>query len=287
MTGQDAAATMGLRRLREDDLEAAAALSRAVGWPHRLEDWHFGWRLGEGLVAQAAGRVVGTIMAWRFGAEHATLGHVIVAPEAQGQGHGRRLMMAMLDQLGATTSVKLHATAAGQPLYASLGFVPHGGGVWQHQGTASGVGLVPLAEGERLRPAGRGDAALLRRLDMAATGLDRAALLWSLLEVAEGVVLMRGEEPTGFGLLRRFGRGYVAGPVVAPDEAAARSLMAYWIGRHSGQFLRIDLVGDGKLSSWLQESGLVPVEGVIPMWRGSAPPTAGLHCFGLSSQALG
>ena len=30
-----------LRRLKEDDLEAAQALSREFQWPHRVEDWRF------------------------------------------------------------------------------------------------------------------------------------------------------------------------------------------------------------------------------------------------------
>ncbi len=29
------------------DLPAAAGLSRAVGWPHRLEDWQFAFQLGQ------------------------------------------------------------------------------------------------------------------------------------------------------------------------------------------------------------------------------------------------
>ncbi|HWX47140.1 MAG TPA: GNAT family N-acetyltransferase [Roseomonas sp.] len=275
-----------LRRLAPEDLAAAHGLSRAVSWPHRLEDWQFVHDLGFGLAAARSGALLGTAMGWRFGARHAALGMIIVAPEEQGQGLGRRLTAAVLAELEGR-GVLLHATTAGLPLYASLGFVETGE-VRQHQGAAFSVGVVPLGAGERLRPLGRSDAPALAALDAAATGLDRAPLIAALLASSEAVVLDREGRPAGFSLLRRFGRGHVIGPVVAPDEAAARALVAHWLGVRSGQFLRIDVPAESGLSPWLQELGLAQVGGGTAMLRGPAPqPDGAVRRFALVNQALG
>ena len=54
------------------DLAAAHALSAELRWPHRLADWDQAFRLGEGLVAERDGGVVGTALRWRWGDRHAT-----------------------------------------------------------------------------------------------------------------------------------------------------------------------------------------------------------------------
>ncbi|MFB9971535.1 GNAT family N-acetyltransferase [Pseudoroseomonas cervicalis] len=290
MAGDGMAEAPVLRPLRQADLAAAQGLSAAVSWPHRLEDWQFLHALGQGVAAEAEGRLLGTAMGWRFGAAQGALGLVIVAPEARGRGLGRALTEAVLAGLEGR-GVTLHATADGFPLYASQGFVPLGE-VVQHQGAAFSVGLVPLEKGERLRPLGRNDAALLAALDEAATGLSRGPVLEALLAVAEGVVLERDGAPCGLSLLRRFGRGHVIGPVLAPDAAAAQALIAHWLGVRGGQFLRIDLPAEAGLSDWLQGLGLVRVDGVRPMRRGAAPvprPWRGqpVTRFALISQTLG
>ena len=120
------------RPMREADLPAAHALSQAVRWPHRPEDWRFALRLGPGFVAEEDGAVVGTALCWHQGPHHGSLGLIIVSPAHQGRGIGRRLMHLVLDELGDRCTV-LNATVAGQPLYESLGFRAIGT-LHQHQG---------------------------------------------------------------------------------------------------------------------------------------------------------
>ncbi|HEY1393440.1 MAG TPA: GNAT family N-acetyltransferase, partial [Methylibium sp.] len=78
------------------DLEAAYALSAELRWPHRFADWEQVFRLGEGLVAERDGVVVGTGLRWRWGPRHATIGLIIVAPACQGRRIGHRLMSGLL-----------------------------------------------------------------------------------------------------------------------------------------------------------------------------------------------
>jgi predicted N-acetyltransferase YhbS len=274
-----------MRALQPADLPEAHGLSQAVSWPHRAEDWAFALSLGDGLALELGGRLVGTAMSWPFGERWGALGMVIVAPELQGRGLGRRLMDAAVAQLG-ERGIQLHATPAGEPLYRSFGFVATAT-IRQHQGAAFSVGLVPPRAGERLRPAGHADLPVLERLDAAATGMARGAAIATLLREAEAIVLDRDGVASGFAMLRRFGRGQVIGPVIAPDQDAARLLVAHWLGQRQGEFIRIDVTEDSALSPWLEAAGLPEVDLVTRMVRGTPPAPAAVRAFGLISQALG
>ena len=274
------------RKFMPADLEAAHRLSLSVKWPHRREDWAFVLGLGSGYVAEDGGRVVGTILYWKHGERHASLGMVIVDPESQGKGIGRELMSLALADLEGRV-VLLNATPAGEPLYERLGFRATGI-VHQHQGLAHAGTLVAPARGERLRPMGRSDARRLAALATRASGMSRGRMLTKLLDVAEGIVLDRGGEVIGFALLRRFGRGQAIGPVVAPDAKRARLLIAHWAAMNPRKFLRIDVHASDGLGAWLGRAGLKKVDTVISMSKGAPPAKdAAVRDFALVSQALG
>jgi len=275
-----------LRAMTEGDLEQAHALSRELSWPHRLEDWQFFLEFGKGIVAERAGEVVGTAMCWLYGETAGTLGMVIVSPKAQGLGIGRKLMNAVLDLLGNRT-VMLHATEEGLPLYKSLGFVEVGE-ILQHQGAAFSVPLPDLLPDERVRPMDQSDVDLIPEMDARATGMDRRHLMATIDKSALGIMLTRGHEPKGFALFRRFGRGYVVGPTVAPDLGGAKALISHWLGSNTGMFCRVDIPADSGLSHWLDELGLQRVGRVTRMVRGPALETdPELRTFSLVTQALG
>jgi len=275
-----------LRRMTPLDLAAAHTLSSEQKWPHRIEDWEMLLSLGFGYVVERDGEVIGTAMAWHYGVDAATLGMVIVSPKAQGMGLGRRLMDAVLADLGDRT-VLLNATEEGAPLYRKLGF-ELAGPVFQHQGAAFSVPMAKLIPDERVRPLGAKDMATLRSLARRATGMDRDALLDALVRGAQGVVLTRRNEPVGFALFRRFGRGYVVGPTIAPDTGGAKALISHWLGSNSGRFCRLDVPEESGLSVWLDELGLPCVGRVVRMVRGTRPPVdPSITTFSLTTQALG
>ncbi len=275
-----------LRDMGTGDIHAAAELSFEQHWPHREEDWSLFLSLGEGIVAEQDGRIVGTIMAWRFGESFAMLGMVIVANAAQGRGVGRALMDAMLERLKGRT-VLLNATEEGLPLYRKMGFVELGT-VCQHQGTAQVMPLAELRPGERVRPMGAADGEALEALYKGATGMDRKALLGALLAEGNAVVLCREHEQAGFAVLRRFGRGWAIAPVIAPDLVGAKALISHWLGTQAGSFCRIDIPEESGLGAWLEEFGLLQVGRVTRMALGPAPvPGEAATVFGLAAQALG
>lgn len=287
MTEPLAGAPVRFRPLTAGDLPAAHELSVAVKWPHRREDWEFALNLGTGVGAEDHGTLLATALHWKFGADHASLGMVIVAPEQQGRGIGRDLMTRTMDALGERTTF-LNATPAGQPLYEKFGFKAIGS-IHQHQGTGGAhPPAVQLAPGERIRPLGARDPGRLSALLNRAAGYDRTQVLGALLNVAEGVVLDRDGEPVGFALMRRFGRGHVIGPLVAPHIEGAQALISHLVGSNEGKFVRIDVDGNSGLSDWLDGLGLQQVDAVVTMVRGAAPqPESDVRVFAITNQALG
>ncbi|MEP7102631.1 MAG: GNAT family N-acetyltransferase [Burkholderiales bacterium] len=275
-----------LRPLLPTDLEAAHALSLRVHWPHRLVDWQLSYQFGSGLAAERDGELIGTALSWRWGAEHATIGLVIVDPRYHGRRVGYRMMEALLAALP-DCSVLLHATPDGRGLYERLGFA-RTGEVRQHQGTALPAPLVALDTGWRLRPASHSDTAALATLDAQARGMPRTALITELLGHADTVVLDDSGVARGFAMLRRFGRGVVLGPVVAPDSEGAKALIAHFVGLNAGKFVRIDVDFDSGLTEWLETLGLLRVDAPTVMVRGAVPvSTGGVKGYALVNQALG
>ena len=213
------------------------------------------------------------------------MGLISVGAALQGQGIGRRMMATLLERLDGR-SIALHATRAGLPLYQRTGFEATGTTV-QHQGPAGHAPLMQLPDGTRLRPAGIADLAALASLDRDAGGMDRVALLETLL-AAPGSVVLDGEDgPVGFALVRAFGRGQLIGPVVARDLAAAQAMVSHLLGQRMREFVRLDVPKESGLGPWLSSLGLEEAGTVIRMVRGADAPPGRMRVFGLASQAWG
>jgi len=273
------------------DIAGAHALSLALRWPHREEDWRFAAQAGHGFVVKEGERVVGTALCWPSGKAGATLGLVIVAPDRQGHGIGRLLMERLIDVLGPRMTV-LHATPAGQPLYEKLGFRPVGL-LHQHQGSGFQIPQLAATPGERLRTLEAGDVPRLIELASRSSGLDRSSLIPPLVELASGVALVRGETVIGFALLRPYGRGHAIGPVVAAADDGlqtqrAQRLIADRLAVNAGAFTRIDTPDEQGLGPWLESIGLPCVDTVVKMARNGAPAhDPDFLQYAIVSQALG
>lgn len=287
MNDRKANGAVQYRRMTADDLPAAHKLSLSALWPHRLEDWKFIQELGEGIVAESESGIIGTAMCWIHGADYASLGMTIVSPDHRHQGIAKELVSRSLKEVG-DRMVLLHATANGVRLFESFGFVQTGW-VYRHQGSVFRTPFVPLGAGERIRPIGPRDEAALADMASRSTGMPRATVIKHLLAVADIVAIDRYGELIAFAALRKFGLGYVIGPVVAPDADRAKALIAHWAGTHAGSFVRVDVPGSSGLSPWLIEMGLVQVdETVNSMARGESPrPDPSIIRFALLSQSLG
>lgn len=273
------------RRMNESDLAAAHALSQGLRWPYRLEDWQFLLRLGIGFVTEEGGAVIGTGLCWKQGDKHGSLGAIIVSPNHQGKGIGRKLMHLVLEELGDRCTL-LNATTAGQPLYESLGFKATGT-IHQHQGTMLVAPPVALAQGESIRPITADDIARLVTLANRATGMSRGDVLKQLACAAEGVALERNGELVGFSMMRRFGFGHAIGPIVAPDSERALALVTCWSEAYAGSFVRLDVTGTSGLGDSLTPMGLIQVDTVVTMAHNGTPAQdESIKQFALLNQSL-
>jgi GNAT superfamily N-acetyltransferase len=261
-------------------LDGALQLSQQAGWPHRREDWHLLSRLSRGVVALAAGKVVGTALATPFG-DLAMANMIIVDAGMRGRGLGRQLLTRAMAGVE-VPEWRLTATTEGLPLYEKLGFFATGR-VLQHQGTPvaqtvpGGVEWAAAADLERIAA-----------LDRQATGGDRSALIVRLMIEGRLAVIRSGDNLVGYACLRRFGRGDVIGPVVAESAEMAQRLISFLITEARSGFLRVDTTEVAELAPWLTAQGLAPVGDGISMQRGGTPgPASHVRCFALAAQALG
>jgi ribosomal protein S18 acetylase RimI-like enzyme len=262
---------------------AAHGLTTAVGWAHRYEDWLFALSVGRGLGAfDDAGALRGALMWFPHGETFATIGMVAVDPTVHRGGMGRALMTrALADAAG--RSLQLISTEAGRRLYESLGFAAIGDNA-AHMGIAVDARVTGMIE-----PAGADDLPALVALDTSALGYARNRLMTALVEAGEVVALRRDGGIVGFSICRLFGKGHVVGPVIARENEEARRLIAYWLRRHAGQPLRVDVPKEhAAIVSWLNELGIVRGGELPIMVLGTPPmPSGPARRFALVSQAMG
>jgi GNAT superfamily N-acetyltransferase len=277
-----------LRPMHDGDVEAMHRLAQQMSWPHRLEDCAQLFQLGAGAAAvDATGATISVGMRWNFGPDAGTIGMVLVARERQGRGIGRALMTALIADSG-SRALMLNATAEGLVLYEKLGFSPMGL-VYQHQATLTETLAATTPPAVPVSRAVPTDYAALCARDAAVFGADRSELIGRLLVSGEVWMMRDAARPAGFAILRRFGRGMMIGPIVAPGEEEAVALVAAAAKAAPPGVLRVDVPASaGRLRRWLTAAGLPCVDTVTTMVRGVWPPTRkDLQRYGLVLQALG
>lgn len=273
------AATIAFEPLAPRHLEQAAALSRGERWPHRAEDWALNLTFSRGVAATVDGRLVGTALATPFG-RVAMLNMIIVAPDMRGLGLGRALVERAMEL--PADEWRLIATQDGLPLYRRFGFA-EAGEIVQHQGPVAAV-LPP----EGVVWADPADTDAIAALDREAMGFDRASLITAIAGVGRFAVLREGDRLAGYAAIRPFGRGEVAGPVIARNAEDAERLLRFVLAGREGRFIRVDTGINTGLAPWLERIGLVCVGGGIPMAKGNIPVAPSpFRSFALAAQALG
>ena len=264
------------------DLDAAVELSARVCWPHRPADLHFLLTSGNGRIVRAehTERALGVGLWIPYGDDVALMGMVIVDPEHQGMGIGRRLVETLMADAGDRTLL-LNSTDSGRRLYEKLGFRTIGG-VLQRQG----VNRERAARDPSIRDTTRSDRDAIVALDAKAFGAPRVSLVERLLDDSRAVVSLAGGAISGYALAREFGLGEVVGPVIASSDAEAIALFRAIAG--SG-FTRVDCPSEAAgFSVFLDNAGLRVVDRPTRMVLGdwTEPPRAP-RVFALAGHALG
>ena len=247
---------MRIRRLQVADAAACVVTCSAVGWRSDEARWCRLLAIGDGFCAEAAdGTLAGTVIVNRFGDRLATIAMMLVLPSLQRQGVGRRLLTEAMAAAGDAV-VYLYATAEGRRLYEPFGFVADGALAERFEGN---VQRDARAQGG-VRAMHPDDLPAVCALDARAQGGARKALLEALAAISErALVVERRGHVVGFGLAWRVDDVWALAPIVAEDDAIARSLAAA-LAADAPVPVRIDLEpGERALREWAPHAGLVTV----------------------------
>jgi GNAT superfamily N-acetyltransferase len=272
-----------LMKMETRHLPGALKLSQEMGWPYRQEDWDFAATVGNGLVLERAGQVIGAAMFWNYGLAYATVGMIIVTASAQGGGNGSRLFDGLL---GATRgrNLLLNSTEEGLALYRRRGFTSWGT-VHQHQGLLTDA--VTQSARDDIRQATVSDLAAIQTFDERATGMPRLSMVAALADVGNVLVIERGGRIAGYAIARKFGRGYVVGPCAAESDKDARLLILAQLLKLHNQFVRIDVYAEDGLGDWLESLGLQRVGSATAMVKGQRPVSdCPAHMYALANQSF-
>ena len=255
-----------LRVMTQSDIPVGMRLKEIVGWNQTAGDWErFLAASPEGcFVAEAEGRVVGTVATISYEQRFAWIGMVLVDPASRGQGIGKKLLAKAIDYLDCCgiPGIKLDATPQGKLLYEKLGFVSeYEIERWQLQRLPAPPVSPELSS--------LTDEVL--ELDREVFGADRSELLCSFAAECPELALQTGKLPkiSGYCLGRKGALADQLGPWVAEDESTAADLLDGFLLRSSAGKVFVDLL---KANPWatklVSERGFEHLRPLTRMFRG-------------------
>lgn len=204
------------RLLGPADLEGAVELSRLANWNQTIDDWEMLLRLDpQGCFAiEVDSQIVATTTLLCYGKQLAWIGMVLTRPDHRRRGFAKQLMQAALERASELKieSIKLDATADGQPLYEKLGFETEQ--VIERWFRDEQSTIAPAQPALRTVPPPL-------EMDHEAFGADRARLLQELAS-------RNPPDSTGeaYNFSRNGARCRYLGPCVAQDQKSARTVIA-------------------------------------------------------------
>ena len=253
-----------LAALTDGALAMLGQLVAQSGWNQTPQDWALFARLGDIFVLRgAAGHIVASGAVLPMGERAAWISMILVAPDARGQGLGRRVFAHCLDAVQTTgRTAMLDATPAGEVLYRQFDFEP----LWRlTRWQRDARSALPAAAPQ--------DAPMLDTLaarDAEALGFARGPVLRHLVQREGGRVLRHAE---GFAVVRAGRIAHHIGPVLATREAAAVALLAEAAGSLAGPVF-VDVPDDRPaLRDWLAGAGFTSQRGFVRMALGADAPS--------------
>jgi len=266
-----------IREMEMDDLEDAMRLSIQAGWNQNANDWRRIYYLCDDscFAGKIDGQVVATGTLVRYENNCGWIGMMLVEEKYRRHGYGS----AMLNRLVRTADdmelewVGLDATEFGEPLYRKRGFRPVGGvDRWKLQKPNRAIAISGIREYDSIY-----DEEAVRKLDWAATGMERSDLLLHLHLDArrkEGAFIVCVQNGLlGFGCSRLRRTGPQIGPVVAASVDIAAAIVSALLERlnpREEQPVLIDVPRRSAIESWLIEEGFEVKRRLTRMVRGSA-----------------
>jgi GNAT superfamily N-acetyltransferase len=294
-----------VRRLGSEDLKQCVALSVDREWSPEEAKWSLLLAASEvfGVDAPDGRGLAGAVVLTRWAADYAAVGMMLVAARYERRGLGRALLEHLLRAAGDDATVTLFATDMGRPLYEKLGFKPVRRSVsfiGRFRPSPSDNSKKREAPGlaGSVRGATEADLPDILALDRVAFGADRGQFLTRLPAFADQIAVFEADGTVGQGTVGPGIAGYAAawrnnpdstviGPLVAPDDEAAKLLVAA-LAAGTRTPVRLDLDPDrSELLGWAHAHGLEPHGRTVVMAHGDLAPRGNPgHLFTPISVAL-
>jgi len=277
-------------RFDHNDLLHLIELSESVGWDYDEQEIHT--ILLSGNIyghKNATGEIVSSAAIIPYDTNLASIGMVIVHPDYRGLGLGKEVTQTCIDRVSEDTSIMLISTEEGKPLYERLGFktvdVIH-----KFLCEKFIPNTLESTKGFTLEHYQPADFRKVKELDSAAFGDERSTFLLNRIKQCKQCVVVKNQydEIIGFGLSIQGPVNLILGPIVAPDDYIAASLVNALTSNHGGN-LRIDVPsGRPEFMTLLATCGFKKVNVPPIMIKNSATmPIRNMELFGVAAQVFG
>lgn len=260
-----------IKRLEIQDIEQAVKLSNAEKWNQTKKDWELLIRNQQNicLAATDSDRIIGTATAINYANDVAWIGMVLVDQEYRGRKVSKLLLSGLFEKLGLCRSLKLDATAAGQPVYQKFGFKDE---FLIHRMSASSVLKIGLQFDSGISPerACTENIPEIVEFDKRVFGANRKQLIEFLInDYPDNAWMLRQEgQITGIALGRKGSRFFQVGPVLASTTEDAKKLISKSIEGLANHPVVIDILDDKKeLMDWLCSIGFTKQRHFIRMYQ--------------------
>jgi GNAT superfamily N-acetyltransferase len=284
--------------MRADDVPAAERLCRASRWNQTAREWELflGLAGDRCLVAEHAGRVVGTAVTAVYAPTVAWIAMVLVDPDERGRGIGRALLRRAIEAAPPGCTPSLDATPAGRGLYLTLGFSDE----YELTRLRGAVVREPVVTGttggRRVQVAGAADIDEIVELDRRTFGAERRAVIeWYWREAPNRAWVSRdpldrsGDASiTGFALARPGHDADHVGPIVACSTDEAIALASTALSSATAGSVILDVPnGRTAFRDWLMTRGFAVERPLTRMRKGDVPPSAPERQFAIAGPELG
>jgi GNAT superfamily N-acetyltransferase len=266
-----------IREMLANDRQEALRLSAQAGWNQMESDWSMIGILSDDscFVGKIDGQIVATGTLVPYDNKCGWIGMLLVDEQHRRRGFGGAMLnrlVRMADEMGLEW-VGLDATDMGEPLYRKRGFR-----------TAGGVDRWKLIkphwplDSTRVRPFDRrSDDDAVRKLDLAATGMNRWQLLLLVAaackDAPQRFVVCEKDGILGFGCSRPGRIGPYIGPVVAASPEIAAEIVSALLAQFAPSRdvpVFIDVPSGSAIEPWLIGEGFEVTRRLTRMVRGPA-----------------
>lgn len=256
-----------LRTLDPSEASAGLRLSTLAGWNQSEVDWEFLLKHGWVMCVSSPDQVLGSVVVLRYPPGIGWIGMVLVDPEWQGRGIGKRLLYeaaAYCEEAGLIPG--LDATPMGQQVYKRFGFVDVGELVRMRRVERRGDSVKSGSLERESEPGETGYA-----WDQLGFGHERAFVLQWLEKTYPDLCVSRigadGElDAVAWG---RRGRTAVhIGPLMARSQESAESLVSDFLESQEAAWIIDVPVRHTRFVGWLHSQGFEVERGFTRMMRG-------------------